>query len=1080
MRHNRLIGLLIAFVVIISIILPYLPVYAGGSTPKGNLSDGRYYDPALTTNYIQSDYIKTRATGYYIVKNGKVFYEYSSIVDGTPSFANGFAINCSWHSNGNGKLISGNNLFYTVVDNTSISMSRGLETLSWNSVLTVGGVRYNSIGMPKILAVDPINSNYQNNTIEWNYGICVRRLRAAEGMFQETWIFSRNPNGIVQIQENKIASMGFVWSITPFAYDATGKSIPITSDKIVKATDFNTAVYPVTIDPTTEDYISGVADGYATNSSAVYNTAWTSAIGTVTNTSPYMLIGQRNLILYYIYRGDVYFNTSALPDMAIISSANVSLYGLAKYVPGGNFSITIQSGMPDNPHIPLIIGDYNKSLYAGDGGSLNTSNFIVSGYNNISMNAAGISWINATSWTKFCLRSNKDIAGTAPGLNSGKYEYCNVSTQEAGGGKQPYLEVIYTLPPQYTLDTTSTTGGNVSIPGEGSFNYWENTIVNITATADDLCSYFINWSGDTATIADVNASSTTINMSVNASIAANFAYNTSTVIEVFNSTPIVGNWTVPIGVTSVEVLVVGGGGGGGNAGGGGGGGFPYNTSYPVVAGANVTVTIGLGGTGSPADTVNPATNGTTTIFDTIVAAGGGGGGDIGSIPICNGLDGGSGGGAGIDWDTGLAGLIGLGNIPPIIPPQGFDGGNPEVTVSCGGGGGGGASEVGYDATTTVGGNGGNGSSSTISGLLTSYSAGGGGGWCGIGGLGGGGNGECGGWIGGSPGMSNTGSGGGGGWGTPGGNGGSGIVIVSYIVPIRYSLTVIPSPTTGGHPYFNGSSPFLCGVVVDIFANISTGYLFAGWTPTDGITDPTLENTSVVMYQNRNLIAHFTKGILYPPTNLIATTNGTSCLSMTWTMGANSSNTIMVACRDTTQDCSDTDWGNLSDGCWVLYNGSNSFFTDSCGLDIDLFEYHITTWGADEFFNTSATCSNITVGGGQMIEAMYWWLGIGFAVIFFIISFWQRQWWLFIATGIIWFILMAFTFNQYTTADMMYWFGYVFLIMAIICIGCVFWFREKHEPIIEAPEETQSEKRDKRSLKLSSLKGLSDKIKGKNY
>jgi hypothetical protein len=43
---------------------------------------------------------------------------------------------------------------------------------------------------------------------------------------------------------------------------------------------------------------------------------------------------------------------------------------------------------------------------------------------------------------------------------------------------------------------------------------------------------------------------------------------------------------------------------------------------------------------------------------------------------------------------------------------------------------------------------------------------------------------------------------------------------------------------------------------------------------------------------------------------------------------------------------------------------------------------------------------------------------------------------------------------------------------------VFWFREKHEPIIE-PEETQDEKREKRSKKLSGLRNLSHKISGRD-
>ncbi len=75
----------------------------------------------------------------------------------------------------------------------------------------------------------------------------------------------------------------------------------------------------------------------------------------------------------------------------------------------------------------------------------------------------------------------------------------------------------------YSLTTTSSAGGNVTTPGEGTYDYSANESVNIKATAD-TCYHFVNWTGDTATIANVSAASTTINMSTtNKSITANFA-----------------------------------------------------------------------------------------------------------------------------------------------------------------------------------------------------------------------------------------------------------------------------------------------------------------------------------------------------------------------------------------------------------------------------------------------------------------------------------------------------------------------------------------------------------------------------
>jgi len=75
---------------------------------------------------------------------------------------------------------------------------------------------------------------------------------------------------------------------------------------------------------------------------------------------------------------------------------------------------------------------------------------------------------------------------------------------------------------QYTLTISSTEGGSVTVPGEGAFPYDEGTVVNLVAQAEQGYQ-FVNWSGDVDTIADVNDAATTITMSGNYAVAANFA-----------------------------------------------------------------------------------------------------------------------------------------------------------------------------------------------------------------------------------------------------------------------------------------------------------------------------------------------------------------------------------------------------------------------------------------------------------------------------------------------------------------------------------------------------------------------------
>ena len=75
--------------------------------------------------------------------------------------------------------------------------------------------------------------------------------------------------------------------------------------------------------------------------------------------------------------------------------------------------------------------------------------------------------------------------------------------------------------PKYELIISSTAGGSVTVPGEGTFAYDEGTVVNLTAEAD-TGHLFVDWTGDVGAVADVNAATITITMNGNYSITANF------------------------------------------------------------------------------------------------------------------------------------------------------------------------------------------------------------------------------------------------------------------------------------------------------------------------------------------------------------------------------------------------------------------------------------------------------------------------------------------------------------------------------------------------------------------------------
>ena len=342
-----------------------------------------------------------------------------------------------------------------------------------------------------------------------------------------------------------------------------------------------------------------------------------------------------------------------------------------------------------------------------------------------------------------------------------------VEATDPESGAITYAHVSGTLPTSMSLNTsTGVISGTTDAVGS-------NTTYSFTIEARDTAS---------------NATERNFSITVNAPTAQSFTSS--------------GTFSVPSGVSAVNVLVVAGGGAGGihHAGGGGAGGIIYRPGFPVTPGGSVSVTVGDGAASEPSPGPTPhggtrGDNGQDSVFSTLTAKGGGGGGSSGPEPG-NGKDGGSGGG-------GDGPNPGTNGGSATQPNQGGDSGNYGFGNSGGGGntgpqgggggGAGGAGQTSGSAGPNVGA-GGTGRAYTIAdGSSPVYYAGGGGGGAyqapgqgGTGGQGGGGRGSSTAPPGNSvaqpagSGAANRGGGGGGSdRGVPSGSGGKGIVVVSY-------------------------------------------------------------------------------------------------------------------------------------------------------------------------------------------------------------------------------------------------------------------------------------------------------------
>jgi hypothetical protein len=98
------------------------------------------------------------------------------------------------------------------------------------------------------------------------------------------------------------------------------------------------------------------------------------------------------------------------------------------------------------------------------------------------------------------------------------------------------------MTPQFDLTISSTAGGTVTAPGEGTFTYDQGTGVNLVAEAEEGYR-FVNWTGDVDAIANVDAASTNITMNSDYAITASFEEEPSI------------NWPLIAGIAGAVVVV---------------------------------------------------------------------------------------------------------------------------------------------------------------------------------------------------------------------------------------------------------------------------------------------------------------------------------------------------------------------------------------------------------------------------------------------------------------------------------------------------------------------------------------------
>ena len=208
---------------------------------------------------------------------------------------------------------------------------------------------------------------------------------------------------------------------------------------------------------------------------------------------------------------------------------------------GAIAGITTQSGLLDNSTITIednkiCENDYGIYLESVAGGST-----VLIKFNNLAGNDDYGLYVDDSAVT---VDATYNWWGDASGPSGGVAD--PVTQRIADGTGSAVSENVHFDPwlttYQYTITISSTNGGSVIIPGEGTFTYDAGTTVELVANAAGPY-WFSEWTGDVSAIADVNDITTTITINDDCCITANFkgfwecfiataAYGTDTAKEI--------------------------------------------------------------------------------------------------------------------------------------------------------------------------------------------------------------------------------------------------------------------------------------------------------------------------------------------------------------------------------------------------------------------------------------------------------------------------------------------------------------------------------------------------------------------
>ncbi len=349
--------------------------------------------------------------------------------------ASGAKLITSWN-NGVSGFRSNSNLFNALIVGNSVQLEFNGKKLTFNAELFLDGVKQLA-SAPTLLAVDPTNENYSNNVIEWDYGICRRRLRLIEGQLQGSWMFDKVPPGVVRIKYNQAGD--FRLKLGLYAVSDDEELIDVASFEKLSSRNL-----PLVIQDTLTAYPASGQDGYiGINGTATWAAAHDATAGDSKNFAIDFVPpnSEESGVLYYLNRGFLAFDTT-LPTRALKLSSTLSLYGNGGYTQanGGQAANQLVEGtQADTP----VLADFNNigSTVLTASNPSWAYHLSGTGYDSATLNATGLALLNPNGVTKFAILCAGDLANAAPtGPNTDRF-YSSIK----GNGYKPKLVIEYVI-----------------------------------------------------------------------------------------------------------------------------------------------------------------------------------------------------------------------------------------------------------------------------------------------------------------------------------------------------------------------------------------------------------------------------------------------------------------------------------------------------------------------------------------------------------------------------------------------------------------------------------------------------------